>query len=120
MSSKTASRSKAIELLRQEISYFQEQVGARKKALAILLQADASAGEYAGVRPIVAARKLLQTRGGSMSLAELNAALLAGGITTGKKRADHNVRLSIEKCVSLGTLELKDGIVSLPTHGNDR
>lgn len=103
----------AKEALRQEIAALKKQIDARQDALKALQKGESAAGipslRFFDWRPIDAIRVLLIERGQKMGRREIYDALLAGGIATGKKRAGHNIRISIEKNIELGNLIALEG-----------
>ena len=66
-------------------------------------------------RILHAIRQVLQEQGGSMAMDKLIDQLILEGAAIGKKRAHHNVRISIEVNVKNGNLVLADGMVLLPS-----
>lgn len=72
-----------------------------------------SVKSYINMKPIEAARIILAEEG-PMPRAELEARMIAGGITEGKKRAEHNVRIGIDTNLKLGNLVDVEGAIRLP------
>lgn len=67
-------------------------------------------------RPL-AAIKLTLRQFGPLTQEALTQHLIAGGITIGKKRGTHNIRLSIEKTLRNGTLQKVGDLIGLPEWG---
>lgn len=109
----------AKEALRQEIAAFEKQIEARKEALRNLQKAESSAGtkdlRFYQWRPLDAIREVLRENGGKMTRGELYDILVAGGLTKDRKRASHNIRISIDKNILLENLiAIGDEYVALP------
>jgi hypothetical protein len=56
----------------------------------------------------------------AMPQIEIIDALVAGGASNGKKRGRHNIRISLERCLELGTLIDKNGKIGLPEWTSDK
>lgn len=65
------------------------------------------------VRPLTAIKMMLR-QGGPQTQVALTQQLIDGGITIGKKRAEHNIRISIEKTLRNGTLKQVGDLLGLP------
>ena len=107
------------EALDREIAELRQKLKARLEARRALdrldPQGDSAAGMFTGKRPLAAIRKILGEHKGAMSEEELTKQLIAGGITAGRKRAAHNIRISIDVSVKAGSLIRHNGMVSLPS-----
>ena len=108
----------AKEALLKEIEEFEELIKARRRALKTLDQADVRRGivdgRFTGMRPLAAIKLLLRENGGRMTISALTEALIAGGLTAGKKRAHHNIRVSMQISAKHGSLVIDDDSVSMP------
>jgi len=71
------------------------------------------------VRPLTAIKMTLR-QGGPQTQEALTQRLIEGGITIGKKRAEHNIRISIEKTLRNGTLKQVGGLLGLPEWSDDK
>ena len=100
----------AKEALLKEIAEYEELIRVRRRALKSLGQADAMRGiihgRFTGTRPLAAMKTVLKEHGGRMSVEALTQALIEGGLTTGKKRSYHNIRVSIKISAKHGSLLL--------------
>jgi hypothetical protein len=64
-------------------------------------------GRFTGMRPTFRAVEIvLKEHGGRMKRADLVSELVAGGAIVGKKRKEHNLRISIDDNAELGKLIL--------------
>lgn len=112
------------EALEKEIEQLEAQLKPRKAALRALkeLEAmaegnkDSPATKYFNMRPLDAIRSVLEEHGKPMPKDELSQILLDGGIAIGKKRAEHNVNVSIKVNVRTKNLTStgKDELIGLP------
>jgi hypothetical protein len=115
--------SSAKEALEREITELEEQIRVRRAALAQLTGSPipAARGRFSPpMRPHKAARVYLEETQHAVTQSEIIDALVAGGASDGKKRGRHNIRISLEKCVELGTLIDKDGKLGLPEWTPDK
>lgn len=69
---------------------------------------------FQGRSPIQAIRILLGEAGGKMKRAALMSSLMQGGAALGKKRGEHNLRISIEVNISNGNLVASGDSIALP------
>ena len=72
------------------------------------------AGRFTGMRPLVAIRCLIEENGGPMPEEQLVQKLIENGLTAGKKRAHHNIKISLDVSERTGSLVRRDGMVGLP------
>lgn len=70
------------------------------------------------VRPLTAIKLILRERGPQAREA-LMQELIGGGAIVGKKRANSNIRISIEKTLKNGTLRELNGLIGLPEWPED-
>ncbi|QNI37540.1 hypothetical protein [Edaphobacter albus] len=68
------------------------------------------------MRPLEATRQVLREAGKALSQEEITRRLVAGGATLGKKRAESNIRISIEISTGPDSNKLKKvgGLIGLP------
>ncbi|HEX4067845.1 MAG TPA: hypothetical protein VHZ09_17625 [Acidobacteriaceae bacterium] len=107
----------STDLLIAEISELERQLRLKKNALKELRKAapvDRSRYPFYGMAPRDAAKTVLQDAGAPMELQALHHALVAGGITIGQKRAEHNVRIGLNTNLRRGNLVEMDGLIGLP------
>lgn len=64
--------------------------------------------------PIDAIEQVLQEHGGRMKRDELTDILVEGGLTTGRKRKESNIRISLEKNIRSKRLKEVGDYISLP------
>lgn len=110
----------SLEALEKEIADLRRQLKARLAARKALQRLDPKLeekrGPYTGKRVINAVREVLAEHG-SMREDELVRLLIEGGITVGRKRDHHNVRISLETSEKLGTITRDGGVVRLVQQG---
>ena len=108
----------SVEVLKREIAEFKDQIKVREAALHAIQLGQAKLGKpnlrFYNWRPLDAIRQVLTENGGSLARTTVEALVLEGGVSTGKKRAHHNVRISIDTNIEIGNLIEKDGVLSLP------
>lgn len=109
----------AREALDGEILELQKKLRARIEARKALDRHDPKSGpglsgRFTGMRPLNAIRKVLAEHGSSMPEKELTQILIDGGITAGRKRAAHNIRISIDVSEKAGSLIRENGNIGLP------
>jgi hypothetical protein len=68
--------------------------------------------KFYNVRPGTAVKLILREKG-PRTQEELMTELVAGGAVVGKKRAAHNIRISIEKTLRNGTLKQVGDLIGL-------
>ncbi len=109
----------SLEALEKEIEEFRAQIKIREAMIRVYKNGQAKQGDpslrFYMRRPLDAVRLLLAESGGSMKRNSLEKALGQGGISVGRKRGDHNVRISINTNVANGNLREATGTIYLPT-----
>lgn len=114
MDSKTASRDEIV----LHISYLEREIHAWTKALQaydhiISPNLSSPAMLFYQMRPLVAIKQVLNEKG-PLTQAALIKELVEGGATIGKKRAESNIRISIEKTLGTGALKKIGNLIGLP------
>lgn len=109
----------SIDVLTAEIAELERQLRIKKNALKELRKlgespVDRSRSPYYDRSPKEATRMLLQSVGAPMRREDIQDALVAGGITIGRKRAEHNVRIGLDLNIENGNLVLIDELLGLP------
>ncbi len=106
------------EVLRREIADLRNEIKARESALDALQKGKAKAGvpalRFYQMRPIDGAIAILKENNGRMKRAEVEDILQKGGISIGRKRGRHNIRISIDTNLKLGNLIMIGDDLLLP------
>jgi hypothetical protein len=76
--------------------------------------ADSPETRFRGIAPLKAIRTLLKDNGGRMNRDAIIELLVAGGANIGKKRGNHNLRISIEVNIGNGNLIADGNDIVLP------
>jgi len=110
---------KSIQLLEAEVREIERRLRIMKNVLRKLLKiGEPPVGQskypYYGKSPKDAALQHLRSVGRPLSRSALHRALVDGGITIGKKRAEHNVRIGLDLNIANGNLVEIDGMIGLP------
>jgi hypothetical protein len=89
-----------------QIEELKKQIAVIESALKAFRQSQRTSGKtdmrFYGMRPLYVARDILAKHNGRMERAKMLEIMVAGGITCGKKRGQHNLRISLDTNVKNG------------------
>jgi hypothetical protein len=120
MDLKTASRDEIV----LHISYLKREIHALTKALqaydrVISSSISSPSMRFYQKRPLVAIKQVLSEKG-PLTQATLTKELVEGGAIVGKKRAESNIRISIEKTLRTGALKQIGNLIGLPEWSDEK